>query len=146
MRTIKFRAIDNLGATIYGVPQTTSKLHLSLDYMAQYFTSQRKYSRELVIIKPETLGQFVGFLDKKGDELYEGDIIQYDYFGDEGELQYSNMQIFWNESTASFCYDDSYKNDKTSFQELNQEFCSDIIIVGNIHQNSDLLACPQADV
>jgi len=115
MRTIKFRAKNNFGATIY----------LSLDSMAEYF---------------KTLSQFVGFLDKKGHEIYEGDIIKYDYFGDEGELQYSYMQIFWNESTASFCYDDSYKSDKTSGQELNQEFCSDVIIVGNIHQNSDLLA------
>lgn len=83
--------------------------------------------------------QFIGMYDKKGAEIYEGDIIQYAYWGEDGELCFSNMQIFWNKDTAQFCYDDSYLSNKTSFQELNKEFCLDVVVVGNIHQNKNLL-------
>ena len=96
-------------------------------------------------VKPDTVGQFTGFTDKKNVYIYEGDIIQYDYFGDEGELRFSNMQIFWNKGTASFCYDDSYKSDKTSYQELNEEFCKDVKVVGNIYEHFKLLAVSEAD-
>lgn len=139
MRVIKFRAIDEFGAIIYGLPSGSSSFIFIIDYISQYFGHQRKYGRENVKIIPETLGQFIGMYDKKGAEIYEGDIIQYDYWGDDGELCFSNMQIFWNEDTSQFCYDDSYLSDKTSFQELNKEFCSDVVVVGNIWQNKELL-------
>ena len=84
------------------------------------------------------LMQFTGLLDENGNEIYEGDILQY-HFEDDGAIIAENLEIFWNQSTASFCYDDSYKGDKTSGQELSVEFCRDVVIIGNVYQNRDLL-------
>lgn len=91
------------------------------------------------------LMQFIGFTDRTDKEIFEGDIIQYDYLGDDGQTESSFMQIFWNEKTASFCYDDSYKSDKTSGQELNEEFCNDVVVIGNIYEDAKLLAVSEAD-
>ena len=73
---IKFRALDNLGNWIFGIPQNSSTLHLTLDCMAQYFTEQRKYGRENVLIKPGTVGQFTGLKDKKSVEVYKDDLFK----------------------------------------------------------------------
>lgn len=75
MRKIKFKAIDTLGNLVYGLPTTSSTLHLTLDNMAQFFTEQRLYSRENVQIIPETLSQYTGVSDKNGKEIYENDRI-----------------------------------------------------------------------
>lgn len=87
----------------------------------------------------DRLMQFIGLKDCDDKEIYEGDIIEIDYYGDQGELRYSRMQILYNELTASFCYDDSLKSDKTSFHELSKEFCKYARVVGNIYENPDLV-------
>lgn len=135
MREIKFRGLTDTGNWYYGgiIPHWTTGYSLITNPEGKDASC-----------KNGTIGQFVGFIDNVGNEIFEGDIVQYDYFGDEGELQYSNMQIFWNDKTASFCYDDSYKSDKSSYQELNEEFCKDVIVVGNVHENFELLEVSEA--
>lgn len=149
MREIKFKAVkQENGGWVYGLLFNTNKDHHSTPRTSIITENYDPYgygSNEFVEVNPDTVCQFIGFTDRNGKEIFEGDIIQYDYFGDEGELKYSNMQIFWNGKAASFCYDDSYKSDKSSYQELNEDFCKDIIVVGNVHENIELLAVSEAD-
>ena len=72
---------------------------------------------------PETVGQFTGLTDKNGVRVFEGDIVcifDGEYFS--GVVKYSNEQ-------GSFTVDD------TSLHY----WISDIEVIGNIHDNSELL-------
>ena len=74
--------------------------------------------------------QFTGLLDKNGKEIYEGDIVVTK--GDE-----TPMVIGWKEYHASFCID---KKGWLSSHYFGEAFDGDQCeIIGNIHQNSELL-------
>lgn len=72
---------------------------------------------------PETVGQYTGLTDKNGVKVFEGDIVcifDGEYFS--GVVKYSNEQ-------GSFTVDD------TSLHY----WVSDIEVIGNIHDNFELL-------
>ena len=75
------------------------------------------------LIDDETVGQFTGLTDKNGVKVFEGDIVRIfdgEYFS--GVIKYSNEQ-------GSFTVDD------TSLHY----WISDIEVIGNIHDNPELL-------
>jgi uncharacterized phage protein (TIGR01671 family) len=144
MRTIKFKALDNLGAWVYGIPQTSSTLHLTLDSMAQYFTEQRKYGRQNVTIRPETVCQFLGLTDKNDKEIFDGDILTYKKHGG----------YMMEDCILTVCYDDEnacfgYKSNICMFKEMifpfsqHDELKQDVLmhceITSNVHDNSELI-------
>lgn len=51
----------------------------------------------MVEVIPETVGQFTGRTDDGGDELYDGDIISFDY-----ELHGYEGVIEWSEALSAF--------------------------------------------
>ena len=82
-------------------------------------------------VKPETVGQYAGINDKNGKEIYEGDIVrefQEDFDG-EGE-DYNQVGI------VKF-YGGSFYLDNDS--EDNWSDDSEFEIIGNIHENIDIL-------
>ena len=69
MREIKFRGKDEFNKWVYGgyYKKKDEKVYI-IERMTIF-----------IEVDPKTLGQFSGFFDKDNKEIYEGDIIQWDY-------------------------------------------------------------------
>ena len=78
-------------------------------------------------VDPATVGQYTGLKDKNGKRIFEGDVFEWGYAGVK-EFRYV---IVYDAELASFVGERHY-----GFVSLNG---IDIEIIGNIHDNPDLL-------
>lgn len=89
------------------------------------------------LVNKETVGQFTGLTDKNGKEIYEGDIVLFTWFsyGEyELETEYQGYIDFLNGSFLFCCEHGNYP-----LSELEFDSESDIDVIGNIHDNPELL-------
>lgn len=137
MREVRYRAKDLVGSWVYGEPHIQCKRpHIHSDiYIINY-------------IDADTVCQFTGLYDKNGDEIYEGDIVDWTFFYASGGLQGVVEKditlrgvIKWG--TAGFVFD-VWRNDFENagwygIASLTFDSTSDIKIVGDIYDNPELV-------
>ena len=130
MREILFRAkcIDN-GEWVYGVPIKKALAGSHDGYYPKIIPEcdgrhQTIYS---TAIKEETRGQYTGLTDKNGTKIFEGDIIR-DADGDV-------MIVKWLPEGATFVLEPKPYVSVHFYSTLPSE----IEVIGNIHDNSELL-------
>ena len=93
--------------------------------------NRNRYEKGKYRVIPETVGQYIGFNDKNGKKIFEGDIVNDEQSG-------YNYFIKWFPECACFAL--ANKNGRMEFgcEEL-EIFLDDLTIIGNIHDNPDLL-------
>ncbi len=136
MREIKFRAksrYDN--GWLYGIPvQDKDGNWFILEHPCDGYIE----TSILGEIDPETIGRYIGVKDKKGREVYEGDIVNVLF---DGFDEYIKGVVFWDEKRFCWNIKDSVGDDyydyftgKTPFEAIEK-----IKIIGNVYENSELL-------
>lgn len=144
MRKIKFRGkrIDNGewkygdllhivgGCVIYHGSQKESELIEDRPNLAIEL-----YMDEVSPVVPDTVGQFTGLHDRNGKDIYEGDVL-----GTEGKI------VGWVKGgVRGYCYDVVYVNHPagekrwTLYSTVVDDYPNKIEVIGNIHDNPDLL-------
>jgi uncharacterized phage protein (TIGR01671 family) len=83
----------------------------------------------------DVLMQFTGLLDKNGKEIYEGDIVEFRDISSFGSKKIMTGIVHWSEPDTRF------KIDYWSFG--NEIYSSTLKVIGNAHENPDLLSSPE---
>lgn len=129
MRTIKFRGKNRQGKWLYG-----DLLHG--DNESYILPEDALDSMNNYLAIPDTVGEFIGLIDKNGREIYEGDII----FSQKCDNRAVLHKIEYNANNAMFV--------AKSIQGFDFDFCQihkfwidkyDKEVIGNVHDNHELL-------
>lgn len=91
------------------------------------------------IVIPETVGQYTGLKDKNGKRIFEGDIVYC-----KSRLDNANMVVIFECGQFRMVLSENYRNYQTNsgFYDIN---CFDKEVIGNIHDNPELLRTPKND-
>lgn len=146
MREILFRGerVDN-GEWVYGAYGN----HTSLDAMIidrPYLTSNGDLSAlKFWTVNPTTVGQFTGLTDKNGTKIFEGDILDVSAYVIEGygivkfgEHKSGDMSNDYPCGNLGFYIDFPDKKNQYVRKDI-LYFVSECKVVGNIHDNPELL-------
>lgn len=85
--------------------------------------------------------QCTGLKDKNGNLIYEGDIVTKEFtdrpFSNKAKSKMKNCSVYWHKK-GEFLF--KYKNDKYKYYSVPYDsFIGDCEIIGNIHENPELL-------
>ncbi len=85
--------------------------------------------------------QSTGLKDANGKEIYEGDIVTVQATNDDGSTDGMLGKIVYDEDIASFEFTTTGKDGwyTSSFDNLFEEGFFDIHVIGNVHENPELL-------
>lgn len=82
--------------------------------------------------------QFTGFQDKDGKDIFEGDIIKYQYFDIDSFSYYTATgEVIWN--SGQDCYNNLFGGWEVTFGEKTKYINKNCEVIGNIFETPELL-------
>ena len=131
MREILFKAkrLDN-GEWVEGYYQKRFDLDGSEQHLI--FWSKSYTVWEYAEIDPDTICQYTGLVDKNGQKIWENDICEMVYDG-----VVNTYVIVWDKDELDFKETNGKENYGRNYEYLG--CCEEIIVIGNIFDNPDLL-------
>lgn len=95
-----------------------------------------------IAVEEETVGMYTTLSDRNGRKIFEGDFCR--FYGDEG---YADYEVFFTNS-ASDCQAVGFyvrQLDTGATDTFDAFFASNCEVIGNIHDNPELLKCAATD-
>lgn len=137
MRTIKFRGKDaENGMWIYG--DLFQRIGFYPQIIESFADDNGKLAYRGIAVQENTVGQFTGLHDAKGNPIYEGDIIK-------GDREYMHL-IRYDEERAQFTATGLQYIDDRIFDKMNagcvyQSWIDEFqkVVVGNRYDNPELM-------
>ena len=143
-RRIIFRGKDlNTNEWVFG------DLHLLCD-KPHIHTEQSPfpYAGKRSFVDTDTIGQFTGLNDKNGKDIYEGDILRKPAKNQWEEENFVGYEVFWHDNDCADNHIGWQMNrhhyngclcGTTDFVRFLPKYCGQMEIIGNIHDNPELL-------
>lgn len=133
MREILFRGKDSITKRwVYGaLVQQQDGLLKEKAFIISYSNYQFGDFSEAVMheVDPETVGQYTGFVDKKGKKIFEGDIVS--IYNSKAFL----FAVEWNNQYVLKCTTNGVSDNILNVIESPE----DVEVVGNIYDNPELI-------
>ncbi len=146
-REIKFRGFsEKLNCYIYGFYHEVEAEGIGYSYIF--------YQGNVLPVRADTVSQFTGFYDFDNKEIYEDDILEYVSFRREESKRLEIVQFDvkcggWYVHKSADTLADVLFCQHNEEWKLKQRFSINenqrVRVIGNIFQNSDLVAVPQAE-
>ena len=148
MKEIKFRAkglIDNqwhYGSYVYTNDNKNNPFasgpYKENHHIIEYFPGDWNLGGwEAIEIDPNTLGQFTSLKDKNGKEIYEGDVIAFNWRSSDGVDITDLLEVRFIRGVFAFLWDGDIDHE-ANIVSPTHEWAT---VVGNIHDNHDLIKC-----
>lgn len=97
------------------------------------------YADGAVDIEDLVIQRGTGIIDKKGQEIYEGDIIHWKDKSPKSDFTLEDIvEVFWNDEFLEWGVK-SHKKDKTIIESLyDYDTTEEIEVIGNIYENPEI--------
>lgn len=128
-REIKFRGKSQYnGNWIYGSLVNENMIVQEIDHLYDDGFALGKWD----LVDPETVGQYTGLKDSSGNEIYEGDIVEYE--GMKGN-------VFFNEESLQFVFETNLGGYEFKNGQRYDEYpeYGTYKVIGNIYEHPELL-------
>ncbi|OIK19424.1 YopX family protein [Bacillus amyloliquefaciens] len=148
MREVKFRGMGINGEWYCGNLSIIKQRIKSMGIDPGSYISNKAGVPFAYSVRQETVGQFTGLKDKNGREVYEGDIVR-NHRDNSNEL----LEVLWQEEVAEHASDGIYWTKEVPgfrFKRIKRGLTTvfvahvDLEVIGNIHQNPELLEASHA--
>ena len=140
MREIKFRAKTKDGgpkwAKVNPVRWVYGNLQVpSVEGVGYYMWDKIDGSQYQVEVDPETIGEFTSLKDRNGNDIYEGDIISFDWRSSDGIDITDLLEVRFVRGVFAFLWDGDLDHE-ANIVSPTHEWAN---VVGNIHDNPELI-------